>query len=61
MDEALKVLVDPETQGLSASTVSRLKQYGGKSTGTGVMGLWIKTVGSTCGRMASIAACGVNK
>ena len=55
MDEGLKVLVGPEVQDLSASMLSRLKQYEGKSTGTGVMDPWIKTVGSTCGRMASIA------
>ncbi len=30
MDEALKVLVDPEAQGLSAGTVSRLKQIWGQ-------------------------------
>jgi len=30
MDEALKVLVGPEAQGLWASTVSRLKQIWGQ-------------------------------
>jgi len=55
IDEGLKVLVGPEVQDLSASMLSRLKQYEGKSTGSGVMDPWIKTVGSTCGRMASIA------
>ena len=30
MDEALKVLVDPEAQGLSAGAVSRLKQIWGQ-------------------------------
>jgi transposase-like protein len=54
MGEALKVLIGPDAKGLSASTVSRLKQVWGQNTRVGVTNHWIKTVGSTSGRMASI-------
>ena len=49
MGEALKVLVGPEATGLSASTVSRLKQAGRKSTRTGARIAWIKTAGCMSG------------
>ncbi|APZ43722.1 hypothetical protein BW247_11995 [Acidihalobacter ferrooxydans] len=57
MTEALKVLVGPDTEGLSASTVSRLKQVwgqeyrapGAKIAGTG-------TAGSMCGPTVCTAA-----
>ncbi len=56
MGEALKVLVGPEAEGLSASTVSRLKQVWGKSTATGARVGWTRTAGSTCGPTVPTAA-----
>lgn len=56
MGEALKVLVGPEAEGLSASTVSWLKQVWGKSTATGARVGWTRTAGSTCGPTVPTAA-----
>jgi hypothetical protein len=41
MGEALKILIGPEAKGLSASTVSRLKQIWGRNTKVGVTSLWV--------------------
>lgn len=49
MDEALKVLVGPEAQGLWASTVSRLKQIWGQEYRNWRDGPWIKTLGLRVG------------
>ena len=56
MGEGLKILIGPEAKGLLASTVSRLKQIWGQEYQSWCdEPLGIKTVGSTCGLMASIA------
>ena len=52
MGEALKVLVGPEAQWLSASTVSRLKQVWRRSIGRGAMSDWIRTLGCMSGQTA---------
>ena len=49
MGEALKVLVGPEAEGLSASTVSRLKQAWAKEYRDWCAAQWTRIVGYTSG------------
>ncbi len=56
--EALKVLVVPDATGLSAGTVSRLKQVwtsGQKNIGAGARSAWIRAIGCMCGQTVSTA------
>ena len=53
MGEALKVLVGPQAQGLSAGTVSRLKQVWAQDYRRCATSDWIRVVGSLCGRTVS--------
>ena len=55
--EALPVLVGPRAEGLSASTVVRLKQSGSKNTRRGVNAPWREGSTSTSGPMASTSMC----
>ena len=62
MGEALKVLVGPQAQGLSASTVSRLKQvWGEQRTASDARSVWMQIAGSMSGPTASTADFGRNK
>ena len=45
MQPALEVLLGSQAKGLSASTVSRLKQYGGPSTRPGSIVVWTMIAG----------------
>ncbi len=62
MGEALKVLVGHDAQGLSASTVSRLKsEFGHMSTNIGVRNLLMRIAGYISGQTASIQVFALRK
>ena len=60
MHTALEALVGPEAKGLSASTVARLKQTGGRNMRSGASAGSMTSNGCISGLMGSIVACGLS-